>query len=271
MLAAHNIDNEGYNDVFKATNAVETFQGNTGTDTVSYFDSTSAVGVVLNSNGTQNRSYGGFAASDLLLNIENVVGSKYSDNFIGDSRANTLVGLDGADMIYGNGGADRLYGDAGRDQLFGRGGLGNVFMDGGTEADMIKFQTNGGTANIVTGSGIDQVVVEVTDSRAFHVVIEDYETVFSRQPNTITYEDSLFGDNLLIRINEDIDPGMPLDELGAFHLEVASNNNDVIIVFDHLDGDITLKNFAQNHDVGSQFFEIWVSYQTYDPSPLIPV
>jgi Ca2+-binding RTX toxin-like protein len=273
MLAAHGINNDGTNDVLKATNAVETFQGNAGFDTVSYFDSTSAVAVSLNNDGFQNRSFGGFAAGDLLLNIENVIGSNHSDYFFGDTGANRLVGLGGADTIYGGGGADHLYGDAGRDQLFGRGGNGTVFMDGGSEADMIKFTTNGGSANVVTGTGIDQVVVEVTDNRAFHVVIEDYETIFKTRPDTITYEDSLLGDNILMRINQSIDPGASIDELGAYHLEIGANNSDVIIVFDHpgVNGDITLKNFADHHDVRDEsFFEIWVSYMPYTPSAIVP-
>jgi Ca2+-binding RTX toxin-like protein len=52
---------------------------------------------------------------DRLVNIENVLGSKYADTLIGNAGVNVLSGAAGNDTLSGGGGADTLDGGAGQD------------------------------------------------------------------------------------------------------------------------------------------------------------
>ena len=100
---------------------------------------------------------------DRLVNIRDVVGSKFEDKIRGDASENHFSGLAGADTLDGRGGQDYLsgetfhpdgedkfYGGAGGDFLFGTRGDDRMDGEGGT--DQIIFNMNaGGRVNLVTG------------------------------------------------------------------------------------------------------------------------
>lgn len=65
----------------------------------------------------------GFGDSDVLIDIENIIGSEFNDRLIGGDDANSLAGRDGDDNIAGRSGDDFLIGAAGSDTLSG--GAGN--------------------------------------------------------------------------------------------------------------------------------------------------
>ncbi len=56
-------------------------------------------------------------AGDILVDVEQVLGSAHDDLLIGDASANTLWGMAGDDQIRGGGGADLLKGGAGNDSF----------------------------------------------------------------------------------------------------------------------------------------------------------
>ena len=87
--------------------------GGAGTDTVSYSGSDGAVTVDLEA-GTGE---GGHAEGDVIMDVENVLGSGYGDVLGGNSGANRLDGGDGDDILDGGAGADRLLGGAGMDTV----------------------------------------------------------------------------------------------------------------------------------------------------------
>jgi Ca2+-binding RTX toxin-like protein len=58
----------------------------------------------------------GIDGVDVLINFENIEGSRYNDTLTGDSGANILWGLDGDDVLIGGGGDDTLSGGAGNDR-----------------------------------------------------------------------------------------------------------------------------------------------------------
>jgi Ca2+-binding RTX toxin-like protein len=87
--------------------------GGEGIDTASYAESTSAVDVDLG----RGAQFGGEAAGDVLVGIENLTGSAYNDRLSGDGRSNVLVGGSGADVLNGRGGADVLTGGSGKDRF----------------------------------------------------------------------------------------------------------------------------------------------------------
>ncbi|MGB0894056.1 MAG: calcium-binding protein [Parashewanella sp.] len=96
-------------------------------------------------------------AEDLLLNIENVQGSRFGDKIYGSDTANTLIGLGGSDSLYGGDGNDVLTGD-------GKAGLtDNDYLEGGKGNDTL-FAT-GGTDTLKGGIGRDTYLI-TADSNA---------------------------------------------------------------------------------------------------------
>lgn len=118
-------------------------------DTASYEHSKPGVTIKL---GSSKPQIGGDAQGDVLVGIENVIGSGSKDIIQGDSGQNVLVGNGGDDALIGGLGNDRLYGGDGKDYLVG--GIGNDILDGGPdrEADLV-----------VAGSGNDLIYVGKND------------------------------------------------------------------------------------------------------------
>jgi Ca2+-binding RTX toxin-like protein len=103
----------------------DTLDGGSGIDTARYDDT--PFGVVVNlSNSSQN---GGAAAGDVLIGIENVIGSEGVDRLTGSAAANELDGRFGHDTIDGGLGADVLKGWYGWDTFVFSTGLGGGNVD----------------------------------------------------------------------------------------------------------------------------------------------
>ncbi|MGB0935540.1 MAG: hypothetical protein ACPGXY_05700 [Alphaproteobacteria bacterium] len=96
------------NDIIFANDLANRIDGGDGVDTVSYSSSTSRVQVKLTDGSTEGSGYArkGYADGDVLLNVENLIGSIYNDRLIGDHGDNILEGGAGADRLYGRGGHD---------------------------------------------------------------------------------------------------------------------------------------------------------------------
>ncbi|UTF48808.1 cadherin-like domain-containing protein [Desulfomicrobium sp. ZS1] len=136
-----------------------------GGDTVDYGASTAAVDVDL----TREAQTGGHAEGDVLIDIENVIGSGFDDSIAGNAASNLLVGLDGDDTLLGGEGNDTLRGGAGVDLIDG--GLGWDFADyrdsaGWVNVDLniqdgLTAQSGGGTDNDALGDtlvGIEHLI-----------------------------------------------------------------------------------------------------------------
>jgi len=100
--------------------------------------------------------------ADILVEIENLIGSRYDDVLSGDSGPNLLRGGAGNDMLRGRGGDDVLHGEGGNDTLIGGsgddelyGGPGDDDLHGGPGADLLM----GGAGNdqLTGGSGADRL------------------------------------------------------------------------------------------------------------------
>lgn len=118
--------------------------GGGGTDTANLTAFATALHVTLNSWGTfQNVGAPGGAGSPPafgyvgLTQVENLVGSGFSDWIEGSDDANMLTGLVGLDTINGLDGNDTLIG-----------GIGNDSLIGGAGVDRFVFVTGGGTDRI---------------------------------------------------------------------------------------------------------------------------
>ena len=172
-------------DYLRSGSFADTLNGGSGLDTASYVASTAGVTVDL-LNGT---AFGGFSQGDVLVSIENLVGSNFADVLIGDNGANkvsggtgndSLRGANGNDFLSGGAGLDTLQGDAGEDELFGgdggdllsggdgndtlAGGGGDDTMDGNAGADELyggngaDTMTGGGDNDLMTGNAGDDTL-----------------------------------------------------------------------------------------------------------------
>ena len=162
-------EGSGNDDVFIASEGVDTIDGkaNTGSltadtsddgigDTVSYELSEEWVSVDLSkttqSDGeleTDNPEES-YAKDDVLTSIENVTGSPGGDTLKGNDSANVLKGGDGNDTLLGEGGKDVLEGGDGADTLTGGtgddklyGGAGMDTLTGGADDDELYGGTGG--------------------------------------------------------------------------------------------------------------------------------
>ena len=134
-------------DTLFASYSSEGLDGGAGSDTVSYAASTSYVRIDL-ALGTATH---GYAYSDTLVNIENLIGSDYNDTLTGNNLSNTLTGGDGRDWLDGNAADDSLLGGLGNDILIG--GTGADILDGGDGTDWVYYDyaSAGITVNLLTG------------------------------------------------------------------------------------------------------------------------
>ncbi|QUE90045.1 calcium-binding protein [Pseudomonas sp. SCA2728.1_7] len=105
-----------YADTFTGSaRAAESFIGGGGADTLTgvgrgdgawYVNSSDAVQINLLTGSIS----GGDAQGDVLINIDNLIGSAFNDTLTGNTYANVLEGGDGNDVLYGGDGNDTLYG-----------------------------------------------------------------------------------------------------------------------------------------------------------------
>jgi len=103
LISIENIIGSPLNDTFTGSSVANNINGGAGIDTVSYANSTAAVNVNLAVTTAQS---GGFAAGDILTNIENLTGSTYNDTLLGNTLANIITGGTGKDTMTGGAGAD---------------------------------------------------------------------------------------------------------------------------------------------------------------------
>lgn len=134
-------------DVLEGGAGADRLDGDTGMDWAAYRESNAAVTVNLAESTVQ----GGHAEGDVLVEIENVIGSDYEDVLVGNADANRLEGW---------GGADQLDGGAGEDWVSYQGSKQGVLVDlaegtfegGHAQGDVVTNIEN------VTGSGHGDVL-----------------------------------------------------------------------------------------------------------------
>ena len=123
----------GGDDTLDGGEGADYIDGGAGIDTADYSASTAAVEIDLEA-GT---GLGGSAEGDVLIGIENILGSDQNDVLVGSLTANTLIGGGGADTLSGAAGDDTLIGDAGNDRLIG--GEGGDILNGGAGLDWVVY------------------------------------------------------------------------------------------------------------------------------------
>ncbi len=157
------------NDFIDGAGGSDLIDGGSGTDTVMYTSSASGVSIALLDLGSGGSGSSGDANGDILISIENAIGTGYNDSLMGSGGNNDLrgmlgddllLGLNGNDSIYGHLGHDELNGGNGDDRLIGSygndkliGGSGNDSMAGGYDND--EFFAGSGNDTLDGGIGTD--------------------------------------------------------------------------------------------------------------------
>jgi len=125
-------------EIFSGDAGDDYIDGGGGLDTVDFAGAASSIMVDLRTTTWQNTGEG----QDLLLNVENLIGSDQNDRFVGNSADNNFEGGKGGDELDGGAGTDSLKGGDGNDTL--EGGGGDDILDGGHGAaggeDWVRYR-----------------------------------------------------------------------------------------------------------------------------------
>lgn len=133
-------------DTLEGGTGTDTLNGGGGTDTASYAGSRGGVYADL----TAGEAFGGDAAGDAFVSIENLRGSRYSDELKGDAGANRLEGGDGDDWLVATAGADVFDGGDGVDTVDYSGATAGVAVNLGSKTETSTVNGNG-TSGLAAG------------------------------------------------------------------------------------------------------------------------
>jgi Ca2+-binding RTX toxin-like protein len=103
------------NDGLYGGEGADLLNGGAGMDTANYSNGMHGVRVDL----AAGQGFGESAEGDILISIENVIGTSGGDDIIGNAADNILNGLGGNDQIRGGAGRDTIIGGGGYDMLTG--------------------------------------------------------------------------------------------------------------------------------------------------------
>ena len=168
----------------------DTLDGGAGTDTVDYSSRASGTNISITLNGSTAATVAvGTGESDMVMNIENVIGGAGNDTLIGSNLNvnNVFSGGAGNDSLFGGTGNDSLSGNAGNDTLTGNTGdtlvggdgndsmiidstfLGSGSINGGTGTDTVSFAANSGNMTLSSANFSNIITqVEVLDFTALN-------------------------------------------------------------------------------------------------------
>ena len=138
------------NDWLHGGHGADLLHGGDGSDTASYIIPGYGAQGGVTVNLKTGAAFGGDAAGDILVSIENVEGSSWDDTLIGDDGHNSLYGDAGHDVLVGGDEIDGLYGGADDDWL--QGGEGADVLAGDAGIDMANYSDSSEGVAIILGS-----------------------------------------------------------------------------------------------------------------------
>jgi Ca2+-binding RTX toxin-like protein len=246
-------------DIFEGGAGADSMVGNGGEDLAYYYNANLISGAGVSIDLELGIGTGGDAEGDVLVGIEDVIGSRNSDALTGNGQNNELSGDAGADTLKGAGGDDQLYGGAGADHLDGGAGTDSISYLGSTAAVTVNLATgaaHGGDAegdnfvsiekvqgsthdDIITGSSQEDILFgdagnDNLDGGAGNDVLRGSagnDTLAGGADfDTVDYSDAGSG------VTVDLGPTTPQDTGGAgidtltgFEKIIGSNFNDVLL------------------------------------------
>ncbi|MGE4428910.1 MAG: beta strand repeat-containing protein, partial [Solirubrobacteraceae bacterium] len=140
------LDGGADDDLLSGGLGADSIDGGAGDDTLTFAEATAGVTVDLSSGGSNGEALG-----DTYSNIENVIGSDYSDFLVGTASDNRIEGGAGSDQLSGLAGDDALFGGAGDDRLDG--GAGADYLDGGAGNNEYHFGAGDAAGDVIVDTG----------------------------------------------------------------------------------------------------------------------
>ncbi len=137
----------GGDDWLRGAGGADTLLGGAGSDSASYFGSGAGVNIHLGA----GIGIGGHAEGDVLVGIENVLGTLYADTLVGDGGGNVLDGGASDDLLIGGSGSDSLIGGFGNDTASYTG------SDAAVDVDLQAGTASGGHAAGDTLGGVENL------------------------------------------------------------------------------------------------------------------
>ncbi len=138
------------NVTFKSGHGNDTFNGGSGQDTIDYSGATSGITVDLSNSGPQ--AIGAGEGTDTLVNVDNIIGSNFTDTLTGNSADNTFYITNPNSTI--NGGA-------GNDTVSFQNSFGPVTIDLSTQANFTSIENITGSnsgGDILSGTSGNNVI-----------------------------------------------------------------------------------------------------------------
>ena len=144
------------NDHLIGGSGADVLNGGSGTDFAEYTTSPAAITADLQT----GEMHGGDAEGDILISMENLLGSRFNDMLTGDNQRNALWGNEGNDIVYGLGGDDYMQDcystqDSGDDTYYG--GAGDDHIVGMSGSDRLYGGPGNDTFVFNPGDGIDYI------------------------------------------------------------------------------------------------------------------
>ena len=241
------LNGRGGDDTLDGGAGKDTLIGGAGFDVVSYASSTTGVIIDLSTGKVSS----GDADGDVLIEIEGIDGSEFSDTLIGDNNDNTFNGLGGDDVLQGLGGNDQLNGGADIDTVIYESSPKGVIVNIDESQSVSNIQGAfdlESTFNITAGKAFDGFGDIDTLRNIENITGSNYDDVLigNALKNTLK---GLAGKDLLIGNGGDdiLDGGDGIDTV-SYRRSFNSSNIGVSvdlankIAFDGIDGLDTLNN-----------------------------
>ena len=144
------------NDTLSGGAGNDTINGGNGTDTVDFSDENNGVKIIMSgSTGTATTLTTGTVYTDTLSNLENIVGTVFSDSIAANSSNNAISAGDGNNSVWGGSGNDTISAGSGNDSIDGgagndtiKPGDGSDKLSGGAGNDTFKFDLDSDTTKV---------------------------------------------------------------------------------------------------------------------------
>lgn len=198
-------------DTLMAGSGADTLDGGAGSDTADYSEFTKSLSVTLNGANYSTLKFG-IIKTDILKNIENIIGGGGADKITGDLNANILNGGTGNDTLDGSAGNDTLIGGAGNDVFTG--GTGKDSLTGGLGSDVFYFKayaelglgTNADAITDFSKAQEDKIDLSALDAKVASTSVNDSFNFLATAPTkTSTSNGALWYSNGILYGSNDTD------------------------------------------------------------------
>ncbi|MBM9531952.1 hypothetical protein JWG42_17505, partial [Desulfoprunum benzoelyticum] len=187
-------------DILRGGGNADTLNGGYGIDTADYSASDAAVDIVLWPTPTNRSQSGGDAQGDVLLSIENVIGSVFNDELWGDNQTNNI--------LYGGAGNDTLYGDRSPDTLDGGEGLDTASYRWSSSEVVVDLTRQGGGQTQAGGDAQGDVLTGIENLTG-----SDYNDVLTGDSDANVLNGLAGDDAITAGAGDTVDGGAGLDVL----------------------------------------------------------